>query len=162
MLLTYIYILYIDIVPDIPHIGESKNNIGPSGGPKCMHMQELHSHHPELVTDQLTPESWVSADNDIETSGVITDAEIISEIHSGHNEQDDNDSDGDDISDEPQPCPTATEVHSALRVIQRYALFVDSDDIGVLATKLSSAVSTASLQQKVQTIIIVIISCTLC
>ena len=113
-------------------------------------MLELHSHQPELVPDQMTPESRVNADDDIETSGVITDAEIISEIHSGHNEEDDNDSDGDDISDEPQPRLTATEVHSVLQVIQRYALFVDNDDIGVLATKLSSAVSTASVQQKVQ------------
>ena len=52
--------------------------------------------------DQVTPETWGNADDDdIETSGEITDADIIAEVCSVSNDIEDDDSDGDCVSDEP-------------------------------------------------------------
>ena len=69
---------------------------------RCCMLQELHSHQPDLVPDQVTSETLVNADDDdIETSGEITDADIIAEVRSVSNDIEDDDSDGDCVSDEP-------------------------------------------------------------
>ena len=116
-------------------------------------IQELQSVQPELVPATVTPEEWVNSDADVETSAAITDEEIIREYLRTHDADTSSHEDSNDdfkVHDEPQPPPSIKEVQAAMDVMLRYSLYLESADVAIQVTKVSSSINAAIVQQKKQ------------
>ena len=107
-------------------------------------------HHSSLVPEDLTAEKWVTCDDDVATSGMATDEEIIRTFLKKDNVLSESDDCEDDTEDETPHPVTVTEVREALGLLHRYALFATNENIGLQATKLTSLVESSITDSLVQ------------
>lgn len=99
--------------------------------------------------------SYVSVDDGVETSGPLTDADIIDAVCSGRSEPDGRadvtDDDSDDPSHEPVPLPSASDVASALDMAARYFSSEENADAALeLVHKLQAALTESRSRKRLQ------------
>ena len=110
----------------------------------------LRAKDSSLVPEDLTAEKWVTCDDDVATSGMATDEEIIRTFLKKDNVLSESDDCEDDTEDETPHPVTVTEVREALGLLHRYALFATNENIGLQATKLTSLVESSITDSLVQ------------
>lgn len=106
---------------------------------------------PEGVTFQ----SYVNVDDGVETSGPLTDADIINAVWSSRVQPEDraepSDEDTDDTCHEPVPLPSASDVASALDATARYFSGEENADTALeLVYKLQAMLTESRLKNRVQ------------
>ena len=88
-------------------------------------LQQLHDVDPDMVLENVTPESLIDIDNEVITATpMITDDDILRSITTNQHEQSEEDDDNDEEAEEAAPeRPLRFQVESAIDVIRDAALY---------------------------------------
>lgn len=129
-----------------------------SGDPQLHSAEDenrLSSYDCAALPEGVTFQSYVSVDDGVETSGPLTDADIIDAVCSSRLEPEDcadlSDEDTDDTCQEPVPLPCASDVASALDTTARYFSGEENADAALeLVQKLQAMLTESRFRKRVQ------------
>ena len=113
---------------------------------------KLCAHGQEFVPDGLQCEDIVHVDRDVQvTESLLTEEEIVEEIHGIFDEE--NENDDVEIAERSEDIPikpNSQEVFRAIETLLDYSMFTNSGEIGKLATKVSLMIEKENLKLKRQ------------